>query len=129
MEYLPVFNGQQALNNPEVYNINTIIEHQTVINKLKDYLNYTHAVLINNCIVFNDYEPKTPVKTMINNIVRNTIINNPNLLLSELFKFNQDGYILLYTNYAFIKINYSINNDSLELSHYMAPENNNLYVN
>jgi len=126
MEYLPAFNDHPALINPEVYNINNIIEHQTIVNKLKNYISFTRAVLLNNSIVFNDYEPETSVKTMINNIVRNTIINNPTLLLSELFKLNEDGCILLYTDYGFIKINYTVNNDSLALSHYIAPDN--LYI-
>lgn len=128
MEYLPVFNDQPALINPEIYNINTIIEYQVFLTKLKNYIIYSRAVLLNNSIVFNDYEPETPVKTMINNIVRNTIINNPTLLLSELFKFNEDGCILLYTDYGFVKVNYSVNNESLTISHFMMPDNNNLYI-
>jgi hypothetical protein len=128
MEYLPEFNDQQVLINPEIYNVNTIAEYETLINNLKNYIMYSRAVVLNNTIVFNDYEPDRPVKTMINNIVRNNIINDPKQLLSELIKINEDGYILLYMNYGFIKFTYTVNNESFAVGHFIGPDNN-LHIN
>ena len=79
MEYLPEFSNNLPYINHNEYNLNVVLEYQNFLTNLEFYINHTNAILMNNNIIFNDYEPYAPIKSMINNIVKNNIINNPTI--------------------------------------------------
>jgi len=121
MQYLPVFT-HVPLNLPtQTYNANVILEYNNFINMLRNFIGNSYAVLVNNVIVFNNYAPYTHVYTMINNIVRENIINHPEQLVSEIFNSNNDGYVLLYMNNSFIEITYNYTEGILTVNHYAMP--------
>ena len=118
MQYLPVFT-HVPLNIPiQTFNSNVIVEYNNFINMLRNFIGNSVAVLVNNVIVFNNYAPYSHVNSMINNIVRENIINQPEQLVSEIFNSNNDGYILLYMNNSFIEITYNYIEGIFTVNHY-----------
>ena len=122
MEHLPEFIHSPLNLPPQVFDTNNIAEYDNFRNMLRNSIGISMAVLVNNTIVFNNYAPYTPIHSMINNIVRENIINHPEQLVSEIFNINSDGYILLYMNNMFINIDYNYVQGTLTVTYHAMPQ-------
>jgi hypothetical protein len=121
MEYLPEFIINPLNLPPQVFDTNVIAEYDNFRNMFRNSIGICMAVLVNNSIVFNNYMPYTPIHSMLNNIVRENIINHPEQLISEIFNINADGYILLYMNNMFINIDYNYIQGTFTVTYHAMP--------
>ena len=122
MQYLPIFSDNPIYNEIYRYNVHNVDDYQNFVNLLKVNLEGdSWALVMNNQIIFNTYEPKSYRSTILDSVIKNHITTRPCILLNEMISTHMDGYINLYmleTNGWCMNINYTVNNSTLSVLYF-----------
>ena len=72
-------------------------------------------------MIFNSYQPKSLRNKLLDNIVRDSIIENPHSIFCEFFREKIDSKIVVYMfqkNTWFMVINYVANDDTFDVKYF-----------
>ena len=74
MQYLPIFSDNPIYNEIYRYNVHNVDDYQNFVNLLKVNLEGdSWALVMNNQIIFNTYEPKSYRSTILDSVIKNHI--------------------------------------------------------
>ena len=100
------------------------IENNEFIERIKEFIvGDCCAIVIDNEIIFNSYEPKSIKDKIQDNIIRHEIMKYPYTLCSDMIKKNRNGKIIIYMYDDFpwfVVINYDANNKVLKFDYYKS---------
>jgi hypothetical protein len=123
MEFLPVLTNTvkdyDSIHQPCIYDSGS---YDYFLNKFKEIVSSDcWSVVVDNQIIFNSYEPKSIRDKLLDNIVKDYIIENPHSIFYELFRNKKDSKIVVYmmqVNTWFMVINYSANDNTFDVKYY-----------
>jgi hypothetical protein len=79
------------------------------------------ALVVDDQMIFNSYQPKSLRNKLLDKIVRDYIIENPHSIFCELFRNKKNSKIVVYmfqVNTWFMVIDYLANNDTFDVKYF-----------
>lgn len=123
MEYLPKIEYNEKRQST-TYSVVNKTDYENFLGRLKELLvGDCWAVVVDNEIIFNTYEPKSINAQIQENIIRREISNYPHTLFSNMLKQKKNcQYVLYMYGYEtwYVIINYIANTDSLKVDYYKS---------
>jgi hypothetical protein len=120
MQYLPKIEYNEKRPST-IYLANNKSKYHEFLGRLEELLiGDVWAIVIDDEIIFNSYEPKSIKAQIQENIIRREISNYPHTLFSNMLKQKKDGQVIFYMyGYEtwYVIINYTANTESLKIDY------------